>query len=112
MCCSHPLGMLRSLVFLALLGVGILVLAGPVLGILGIVLPFAIIGGMAWVAYRGVRSVRRRWRPGVRPEQFVRHHNEAQKPRIMPVALPIVQPRRRRPMSGAMRTALYVMLEV
>jgi hypothetical protein len=55
---------LRSFVLLSLLGVAVLVLIGPVLAIAGVLLPFALIGLLAWGAYHGVRALRNRIRAG------------------------------------------------
>ena len=61
-CSSRPLGLLRSLVCLALLGLAVIVLIGPALAVTGALLPFALIGGLAWGAYRLTRRLARRLR--------------------------------------------------
>lgn len=57
MCPMHPFGVFRTLASLAILGVGVLVLAGPVLAIGGFLLPFAVVGGLAYGGYRLLRRV-------------------------------------------------------
>jgi hypothetical protein len=56
------MGALRTLLCLALLGFAVIVLVGPVLAILGVLLPFAIVGALAWVGFRFGRALTRRWR--------------------------------------------------
>jgi hypothetical protein len=56
-CCSRPLGVLRSLVCLALIGVAVVVLIGPALAVVGVLLPFAVIGALAWGGYRFGRTM-------------------------------------------------------
>jgi hypothetical protein len=57
LCCSRPLGVLRSVICLALLGFAVTVLIGPVLAVVGFLLPFALIGALAWVCYRFGRGL-------------------------------------------------------
>jgi hypothetical protein len=61
-CCSRRLGVLRSLMGLALMGFAVTVLIGPVLAVLGVLLPFAMIGALAWVGFRVGRVLVRRIR--------------------------------------------------
>src|SRR4051794_39869829 len=65
---SRPLDVLRSLVYLALLGFAVTVLVGPAVAVAGALLPFALIGALAWGGYRFSRAALRRiWgeRPGL-----------------------------------------------
>jgi hypothetical protein len=72
-CCSSPLGVLRSLVYLSLLGFAVTVLIGPAVAVAGTLLPFALIGGLAYGGYRlaalAVRRIRGERLPVVRVEE-------------------------------------------
>ena len=59
---GRPLDLLRSVVCLSLLGVAVIVLIGPALAIAGVLLPFVLIGGLAWGAYRFTLELVRRMR--------------------------------------------------
>jgi hypothetical protein len=69
-CCSRPLGLLRTLVCLSLIGLAVTVLIGPVLAVLGVLLPFALIGGLAWGGYHAGCMLLRRLRGDRRPVVF------------------------------------------
>ena len=90
---ARPLHILRSLVFLSLIGFAVLVLIGPVVAIAGAVVPFALIGGLAWGGYRVTGRMVRRLR-GDRSRLVVKAVDE------VPVLYrPVVEerPARRRP---------------
>jgi hypothetical protein len=113
-CCSRPFGVVRSLVCLALLGVAVIVLTGPVLAVAGVLLPFAVIGALSWGGYRFGRSLLNRVRG--RHEQLVIVDTRPQ-PRPSPAvvrpvmdALPVVRPPSR--LRRLTRSAMYVLVEV
>jgi hypothetical protein len=126
MCCSRPLGVLRSLVCLTLIGVAVTVLIGPVLTIGGVLLPFVVIGALAWGGYRLSRAVvlrlsGRRERLVVIEERLIPRE---QRPVPPPVQAPVVRPvmvMDALPVSGSRpasrlrslaRTAMHVVIEV
>src|SRR6516225_8867426 len=91
MFCGHnPLGFMRSLVVMALLGFAVIVLIGPALGVVGTLLPFAIIGGLSWAGYRfGRRTLA--WLRGERRFQAIdREPRAARLPQTKPAIRPIV----------------------
>jgi hypothetical protein len=53
---------LRKLVWFTVLGFATVILIGPVLAVLGTVLPFALVGALVWLAYKGVRRLAGRGR--------------------------------------------------
>jgi hypothetical protein len=59
---NRPFDLLRSLLYLSLLGFAVLLLSGPVLAVAGILLPFALIGGLTWAGYRVSHNLVRRLR--------------------------------------------------
>jgi hypothetical protein len=100
MCCK----LVGKVVQFSLLGFLAIVLVGPVLGILGTLLPFALIGALVWGGYRGLRRLVAPRRPErERPPLPVREV------RVEPVALPVVKERRG---PSRFRQAGRVMLEM
>jgi hypothetical protein len=109
-CCTHPLGLLRSLASLSLLGLAVVVLIGPVLAIAGVLLPFAVIGALAWGAYRLVRWLGWRvWRGRRRHVVILPKEPELALVAEEPSADPAPRPTRLR---RGLRTALNVIFEV
>ncbi len=53
-CCTGPLGILRKFVLITLVGFGVVVLAPPAIGVIGALLPFAIVGGLVWLLVQTV----------------------------------------------------------
>ena len=111
---TRPLDVLRSVVCLSLLGVAVLVLIGPVLAVAGVLLPFVLIGGLAWGAYHFSRRLVRRLR-GDRARFAVKE--VAASPRPIPALFhPASEERpasRRRGRFGSMmRTAMHIGVEV
>jgi hypothetical protein len=111
---SRPLAVLRSLAYLVLLGLAVTVLVGPAVAVAGALLPFALIGALAWGGYRSSRAALRRLR-GERQGPVV-HEGEAA-PGVAPAPLPRAvaeRPiRRARGRSGSLaRTGWYVVVEV
>ncbi len=111
---TRPIDVLRSVVCLSLLGVAVLVLIGPVLAIAGVLLPFVLIGGLAWGAYRFSRRLVRRLRGG-------RARVEAKEVVLSPRPAPVIfhpareeRPAPRRPsrFRSMVRTAMHVGVEV
>jgi hypothetical protein len=113
-CCSQPFGVVRSIVCLALLGIAVIVLTGPVLAVAGVLLPFAVIGALSWGGYRFGRTLLNRVRG--RHEQLIvvkaRPEPRPQPAVIRPVmdALPEVRPPSR--LRRLTRSATYVLVEV
>jgi hypothetical protein len=58
---------LRKLVWFTVLGFATVILIGPVLAVLGTVVPFALVGGLVWLAYQGVRRLVGRGRGQEKP---------------------------------------------
>jgi hypothetical protein len=56
------LPVLRKLVLFAVLGFATVMLIGPVLAVVGTLLPFALVGALVWLAYKGVRRLAARLR--------------------------------------------------
>src|SRR4051794_6575463 len=103
MCCvSGTFAFLRSFVWLSLLGLAVLVLIGPVLAVVGTLLPFALVGLLAWGGYRGVKGLAARLRAGQRLPRLV---GRDEKPIL--AALPAPQQSR-----GRFSQALWVVAEV
>jgi uncharacterized membrane protein len=53
---SNPLLVVTRIGMLALLGFAVLVLAGPVIGIVGAILPFVLVGFLAWCGFQLISS--------------------------------------------------------
>jgi hypothetical protein len=111
---SRPLGLLRSAVYLSLLGIAVIVLIGPALAVAGVLLPFALIGGLAWGAYRFSRTLVRRVRGD-------RSRCEVKEVAASPGPIPALfrpsweeRPASRRPgrLGSMVRTAMHVGFEV
>jgi hypothetical protein len=107
----RPLSLFRSLVLFSLLGLAVLVLIGPVLAIVGVLLPFALIGLLAWGGYRLLARLRRRiWaRKGER--EIVRVAELNPEPPLEVVALETPAPAPA-PRPRAWRTVGYVLAEM
>ncbi|MFO0846849.1 MAG: hypothetical protein U0797_31535 [Gemmataceae bacterium] len=115
-CCSGPLGLLRSLVCLSLLGFAVTVLIGPAVAVAGTLLPFALIGGLVWGGYRGSRVLVRRLRTGRRVRLVIDEPPPAA-PEPAPVAFspPVEErpaPRAPGRMRSLLRAAMHVAVEV
>jgi hypothetical protein len=117
--CYGPLGLLRSLVCLSLLGFAVTVLIGPAVAVVGTLLPFALIGGLVWGGYRGSRSLVRRLRTGRRVRLVVDEPPAAPTPEPVPVPVAFSPPAEERPaprapgrMRSLLRTAMHVAVEV
>src|SRR5262245_5121120 len=110
---SRPLDVLRSLVYLVLLGFAVIVLVGPAVAVAGALLPFALIGALAWGGYRFSRAALRRLR-GNRPGLVVREGEAAAYVAPpLPHAVAERPSRRARGRSGSLaRTVWYVAVEV
>jgi hypothetical protein len=108
-CQTHPLGLLRSFAYLSLLGLAVVVLIGPVLAIAGVLLPFAVIGALAWGAYRLVRALG--WRLWRRQRRHVMLQKEPL-PALVVEELPAEPASRPSRLRRATRTALNVLVEV
>jgi hypothetical protein len=61
----------RRVFWFTALGFITVVLIGPVLSILGTMLPFALVGALVWLAWSGLRRFAERFRPSVVQEKFV-----------------------------------------
>jgi hypothetical protein len=46
----------RKVALWTLIGFGVLVLSGPILSLLGVLLPFALVGGLVWLVVKGVMA--------------------------------------------------------
>jgi hypothetical protein len=114
LCCSRPLGALRSLVCLALLGFAVTVLIGPVLAVVGVLLPFALIGALAWVCYRFGRAlVQRVFRRPARLVLIDAPPSPAPQPVVLQTVeedLPAVRPPPR--FRSLVRSSLHVFVEI
>jgi hypothetical protein len=120
-CCNRSFGVLRSLVCLALLGVAVIVLIGPVLAILGVLLPFAIIGALAWAGYRLFQVVFRRERSRQRALVLLKDDPPARPtpPSVVLAPAPVVAVAEKRPvphrpsrLRSLARSAFHVAVEV
>ena len=49
---EHPKGVIRQLAILTLVGFLVVTLSGPALALLGVMLPFAVVGGGVWLAFK------------------------------------------------------------
>jgi hypothetical protein len=108
-CRTHPLGLLRSLASLSLLGLAVVVLIGPVLAIVGVLLPFAIIGALAWGVHRVVRNVT--WRVWRRQRVHVLQQKEPMDALVVE-EVPAEPAPRPSQLRSAMRSAVHVLVEV
>jgi hypothetical protein len=61
----------RRVFWFTALGFLTVVLIGPVLSILGTILPFALVGVLVWLAWSGLRRLAERFRPSVVQEKLV-----------------------------------------
>jgi hypothetical protein len=61
---------LRYVIGWTVLGFIVLIVLGPVLAIVGTILPFAVIGFVSWAGYRAVRGVANPTRPGLIDERI------------------------------------------
>jgi hypothetical protein len=95
-CCSRSSSLLGSFVKLSLLGLAVLVLIGPALAVGGVLLPFALIGVLAWGVYRGGAALRRGFR--------------GRRSRLAVVEAPAPQPPSR--LASFTRRAAYLFFEV
>jgi hypothetical protein len=117
-CCTRLTDLLRTFLSLSLLGFAVVVLIGPALAILGVLLPFALIGALALVLYWAVRALLR-WLCGRRLRRMPKGEIEqgirlpvladALAVEEAPPAATIHQPSRLR---SALRTALQITVEV
>jgi hypothetical protein len=61
------LQLLGKIAYFTVLGFVVIMLIGPVLGIAGAILPFALVGFAVWLAYRGVQRLVGRFRKEGKP---------------------------------------------
>ena len=109
---TRPLHLLRSVVCLSLLGTAVIALIGPALAVAGTLLPFALVGGLTWGAYRLCLTLVRRIRE--RRARFEAVEVVAA-PDPIPVVLrvPVERPASRRPsrFGPMLRASVYVGVE-
>ena len=106
---TRPLHLLRSVVCLSLLGVAVVALSGPALAVAGTVLPFALVGGLTWGAYRLCRAlVRRVFARRTRPAVV----DGPASPDPIPVACRAPKEARPGRFGSMLRAAVYVGVEV
>jgi hypothetical protein len=71
------LTVIRRVLWLTLIGWATILLIGPVLTVVGTILPFALVGGLVWLGWRGLNYAVERFRPSVMREKL-------QAERVMP----------------------------
>jgi hypothetical protein len=109
--CSSPLGLLRSLVYLSLLGFAVTVLIGPALAVAGTLLPFALVGALVYGGYRFGRAAVARVRGG-RPRPIIDEPPAPAPVVFRPTPVEPAAPRRPSRLRYLARSAMYVGLEM